>query len=44
MILGFGETDEEGIQTIKDLRAIDVDALTFGQWLRPAKNLLSVAE
>jgi lipoic acid synthetase len=44
IMLGLGETDEEVIQTMKDLRAIDVDVVTFGQYLRPTGNHLSVVE
>ena len=44
IMLGLGETDEEVIQTMKDLRAIDVDVVTFGQYLRPTDNHLSVVE
>jgi lipoic acid synthetase len=44
LMLGLGETDEEIIQTMKDLRAIDVDVVTFGQYLRPTENHLSVVE
>lgn len=44
LMLGLGETDEEVIQTMKDLRAIDVDVVTFGQYLRPTENHLSVVE
>ena len=44
LMLGLGETDEEVIQTMKDLRAIDVDVVTFGQYLRPTEQHLSVVE
>ena len=44
LMLGLGETDEEVIQTMKDLRAINVDVITFGQYLRPTENHLSVVE
>lgn len=44
IMLGLGETDEEVIQTMKDLRAIDVDVVTFGQYLRPTEKHLSVVE
>lgn len=44
IMLGLGETDEEVIQTMKDLRAIDVDVVTFGQYLRPTENHLSVVD
>lgn len=37
IMLGLGETDEEVVQAMKDLRAIDVDILTLGQYLRPAE-------
>lgn len=44
IMLGLGETDGEVIQTMKDLRAIDVDVVTFGQYLRPTEQHLSVVE
>ena len=44
IMLGLGETDEEVVQTMKDLRAVDVDVVTFGQYLRPTENHLSVVE
>ena len=44
LMLGLGETDEEVIQTMKDLRAIDVDVVTFGQYLRPTEHHLAVVE
>ena len=43
-MLGLGETDEEVIQTMKDLREIKVDVVTFGQYLRPTEHHLSVVE
>jgi lipoic acid synthetase len=36
MILGMGETVEEVIAVMRDLRAVDVDILTLGQYLRPS--------
>jgi len=42
IMLGLGETDDEVIQAMKDLRAIDVDVVTFGQYLRPTESHLSV--
>jgi lipoic acid synthetase len=36
MILGMGETIEEVIAVMRDLRAVDVDILTLGQYLRPS--------
>jgi lipoic acid synthetase len=44
IMLGLGETDEEVIRTMKDLRTIDVDVVTFGQYLRPTEKHLSVVE
>ncbi len=43
LMLGLGETDEEIIQTMDDLRAHQVDILTLGQYLQPTKNHLSIA-
>ena len=42
LILGLGETDEEISRTMDDLREIDVDILTLGQYLRPTLNHLPV--
>jgi lipoic acid synthetase len=36
IILGMGETIEEVIAVMRDLRAVDVDILTLGQYLRPS--------
>jgi lipoic acid synthetase len=36
MILGMGETIEEVIAVMRDLRDVDVDILTLGQYLRPS--------
>lgn len=36
IILGMGETIPEVIEVMKDLRAVDVDILTLGQYLRPS--------
>jgi lipoyl synthase len=44
IMLGLGETDDEVIQTMRDLRAIDVDVVTFGQYLRPTEKHLAVVE
>lgn len=35
ILLGFGETHAEVIETMRDLRAADVDLLAIGQYLRP---------
>jgi lipoic acid synthetase len=42
LMLGLGETIEEVIQTMDDLRANGVDLLTLGQYLRPTVNHLAV--
>lgn len=44
IMLGLGETYEETVQTLKDLRAHDVDVVTLGQYMRPTKKHLSVKE
>jgi lipoic acid synthetase len=36
MILGMGETIEEVVTVMRDLRDVDVDILTLGQYLRPS--------
>ena len=43
-MLGFGETKDEVIQTIKDLRQANVDVVTIGQYLQPSKKHLPVSE
>jgi lipoyl synthase len=42
LMLGLGETDDEIAATMDDLRAINVDILTLGQYLRPTLNHLPV--
>lgn len=42
--LGHGETDEEVLETLRDLRLHDVDIVTFGQYLQPTKKHLPVEE
>jgi lipoic acid synthetase len=42
IMLGLGETKEEVIQTMHDLRAVDCDVLTIGQYLQPTVKHLSV--
>ncbi|EPX74142.1 lipoic acid synthetase [Schizosaccharomyces octosporus yFS286] len=44
IMLGLGETDEEVIRTLRDLRAHGVDVVTFGQYMRPTKRHLKVQE
>ncbi len=38
IILGMGETNEEVAAVMRDLRAVDVDILTLGQYLRPSDS------
>ncbi|MEE4245031.1 MAG: lipoyl synthase [Kangiellaceae bacterium] len=38
LMVGLGETNEEIIEVMKDLRAHDVDMLTIGQYLQPSKH------
>jgi len=42
IILGLGETNEEVIEVMKDLRAVDVDILTLGQYLRPSDGHIAL--
>jgi len=42
LMLGLGETEEEVLQAMRDLRAAGVDFLTLGQYLRPTKKHLPV--
>ena len=42
IMLGLGETAEEIKQTLKDLRHVACDVVTFGQYLRPTKRHLPV--
>jgi len=44
IMLGLGEKEEEIIQTMKDLKAIGVEILTIGQYLRPSDWHLEVKE
>lgn len=43
LILGMGETLDEAREVMRDLRAVDCDILTIGQYLQPTKEHLSVA-
>ena len=42
VMVGLGETDEEIIATLRDLRAHDVEMLTIGQYLAPSGHHLPV--
>jgi len=38
IILGMGETNEEVLAVLRDLRDVDVDIITLGQYLRPSAD------
>ena len=42
VMLGLGETKNEVIQTMEDLRNVNVDVITLGQYLQPTKRHLPV--
>lgn len=42
IMLGLGETDEEILDVMRDIRALDVDIMTLGQYLQPTKTHLPV--
>ncbi len=42
LMLGLGETDEEILEVMRDLRAHDVEMLTIGQYLAPSGHHLPV--
>jgi len=42
IMLGLGETDDEIQQTLRDLRNVGCDVVTFGQYLQPQKRHLPV--
>jgi lipoyl synthase len=44
IMMGLGETDEDMRQTLVDLRNVDVNVVTFGQYLQPTKKHLAVKE
>lgn len=44
IMLGLGETDEQILQALKDLREVKCDVVTFGQYLQPRKRHLKVHE
>ena len=43
IMLGLGETEEEVFETLRDLRAVNVDVVTIGQYLQPSKKHLAVS-
>lgn len=44
IMLGLGETREEVMQTLEDLRSVGCDVVTFGQYLQPTPRHLKVVE
>ena len=43
LILGMGETLDEAREVMRDLRAVDCDIITIGQYLQPTRDHLPVA-
>ena len=44
MMVGLGETWDEIIETMRDLREVDCDLLTIGQYLRPSNKHVALAK
>jgi len=44
VMLGLGESEDEVIETMQDLRAVGVDILTLGQYLQPTPKHLPIVE
>jgi lipoyl synthase len=44
IMVGLGETDDEVRQVMRDLRAVDCDIVTIGQYLQPTQKHLGVQE
>ncbi|MDQ0257631.1 lipoic acid synthetase [Evansella vedderi] len=42
LMIGLGETKEEILEVMDDLRAVDVDIMTIGQYLQPTKSHLPI--
>ena len=42
IMVGLGETDDEILQVMRDMRAHDIDMLTIGQYLAPSGHHLPV--
>jgi lipoic acid synthetase len=43
VMLGLGETEQEVLETMQDLRSVQVDILTLGQYLQPTPKHLPIA-
>lgn len=44
IMLGLGETEQEILATLSDMRSVGVDIVTIGQYLQPTRNHLPVRE
>ena len=44
IMVGFGETNDEVVKTMEDLREVGVDCLTIGQYMQPTKGHAKVKE
>ena len=44
VMLGLGELEEEVVETMEDLRNVNVDVLTLGQYLQPTPKHLPVSD
>jgi len=44
LMLGLGETHEEVLETLEDLRSVNVDIVTLGQYLQPTPKHAPVDE
>ena len=44
LMLGLGESDEEVLETMEDLRSVKVDIMTIGQYLQPTPNHAPVVD
>ena len=44
IMLGLGETKEQVLDALKELRKVNVDVVTFGQYMRPTKRHMKVTE
>lgn len=43
LMLGLGETKEEVMEVMRDMKAHNIDMVTLGQYLQPSRNHLAVA-
>jgi len=43
-MIGFGESEQQIIKTINDLKISNVDFLTIGQYLQPSKNHINIVK